>query len=123
MFEFVLVTIAILTSPVKSRDTMQNNLTQYQFRFLMFDKLNLEDFQYVSSQSGRTKFKVIQPLKKVYELASQRINFTMILQNLFTSLQEFQTSHCLIVIDNWQNVDIKQTSAIPFMLRTLDLAL
>lgn len=53
----------------------------------------------------------------------QQLNFPVTLQNLFTTLEEFQTNHCLLVINNWQGVDTKQTSAIPSVLKKLDLTL
>lgn len=101
----------------KSRDRLLNGTSAVQLlNETLKGELTDEDLE-------SNEFRMLKGLKKTYQEYTRHINYPVTLNNLFTALQNFQTSHCLLVIDNWQGVNIEQTSAIPYILRTLDLAL
>ncbi len=114
LFVTLLFTNSINTLP-------NNNISHFHFRFTSIDEINLKELSVDFMEES--KFQWITQFKARYQQAKQQEqNFRITLQNLFTVIEKFQSNQC-IVVDNWQNMDIRETIEIPLMLRTLELAL
>ncbi len=113
----VVLLIAIILFPDSAKpesnllDFDNFSISKYQFRFMSIRAINPDTLQ--ASLDDHENLKVIARLKAINHLLKQPINFHATLENLFTTIKEFENSHCLLVIDNWQGVNIVQTSAIP----------
>ncbi len=105
-----------------SEEIVDKNSVQYEYRFVAVNAIKAENFSNEPDDHLKNKNKLIAKTQQVYNPSENQKDISLALQNLYTSLQGFQNDHCLLVIDNWQNVKIKQTAVMPSMLRSFELA-
>ncbi len=99
-----------------------SNRKEYMYRFIPINAVNPKDFPNKKDTVGINKFKMVGKVQNGYQRSKSQKVVPLKIQNIHTVLEGFQTDHCLHLIDNWQGVDINQTSAIPFIIRKLEQA-
>ncbi len=116
---FVLVAFAVF----KCTGKIPKDNIQYKYRFVVVDAVKPEEYPSVGVPPGNKRIivKTVQDNFQLSKLKQQKY-VPRAIQNLFAALDGFQADHCLLVIDNWQGVNIKQTSAMPVLLRKLEQA-
>ncbi len=117
--QFLLVVFAVF----KITGTLSYTNVQYMYRFIAVNALKAEDFLNQNDDHGINKFEMIKTIQTNFQISKFLTTVPVALQNLYTTLEGFQADHCLLVIDNWQGVNIKQTAVMPVMLRKLEQAL
>lgn len=97
------------------------NIESYKHRFLSVDAIEPKDLKHV----GETTTRRIEMVTKLYknQISKRQNDGSLTLKKLFSMLNGFQTENCLLLVDNWQNVNIEQTGSMPTILRSLELAL
>ncbi len=105
--------------------TISKNNVHYTYRFIEVNAVNPDEFVNKRSENKINKHEMVKNLQRNFQFSKSEPQRPVprAIQNLFTTLDGFQNELCLLIIDNWQNVDIQQTAAMPSMIRNLEIVL